>query len=676
MISMHFIKQFLRSRSLGWFLLLVGFAVTAAAYWPGLSGGFVFDDYPNIVDNKGVQPPDATLATLVGAALSSPASDFKRPLASLTFALNFLAAGLNPYWMKLTNLVIHLLNGLLVFLLTRSLIGLAKSATSKDQAHTNLTAASIAIGWMLLPINLTCVLYIVQRMESMANFFVLLGLLSYTRGRYLMLARASEGDITLEANDRKGFWLCAFSITVPTAVGLLAKETAAMLPLYAFIVEWVLLGFRNTGLAVSTEPRSHQKESPKSRDTRLIGLFLLTLLLPLIMGLAWLLPGLFQPQNWATRNFTLSTRLLSETRAVVDYIVWTLLPTPNALSFYHDDFVVSHGLLSPWTTLACLGILVCLLAFMVWLRPRQPLTALGIALFFGCQLLTATVLPLELVYEHRNYFASFGLLLAGIPWLVASVQAQASERPSFVLARSALLIGLLLLWGSETANTAVAWGNPLHLAETLAERGPESPRAQYELGRTYIIYSHYDPASPFTGMAYPPLEQAAALPDSSILPEQALIFMNARMHLPLKDAWWDTMISKLRSRKSTVQDESSLEALTQCARDRDCDLPVNRMVEAYLAALSHPNPSARLLAMYGDYAWNVLRDRELGLRMLKSAVATAPNEPAYRITEIRMLVADGHVDEAHSALKQLKALNVGGRLNGSMARLEHLPGMY
>lgn len=659
-----------------WCLFLIGCGITFAVYWPGLNGGFLFDDYPNIVDNKGVQPPDATLASLVGAALSSPSSDFKRPLASLTFALNFLAAGLDPYWMKLTNLVIHLLNGLLVFLLTRNLIGLAKPHVSKDQAHRNLIAASLATGWMLLPINLTCVLYVVQRMESLANLFVLLGLLGYVRGRYLMLTETSDDTAASNASGWKGFWLCAISITVPTAVGLLAKETAAMLPLYALTIEWALLGFRNIGFTASVETQPRHMELDNRRDWRLVGLFMLTLVLPLLAGLAWLLPSLFRPENWATRNFTMGTRLLSEARVVVDYILWTLLPTPNALSFYHDDFVVSKGLLSPWTTFVCIAVLTSLVAIMAWLRPRHPLAALGIAFFLGCQLLTATVLPLELVYEHRNYFASFGVLLAVVPWLITSLQTHDSGRPSYALARSTLLIGLLLLWGSQTAITALAWGSPLRLAEALAARAPASPRAQYELGRTFIIYSHYDPASPFTAMAYAPLEQAAALPDSSILPEQALIFMNSRMHLPLKDAWWNSMIRKLKSRKSTVQDESSLGALTQCARDNDCDLPVNRMTEAYLAALSHPNPSARLLAMYGDYAWNVLHDRELGLRMTLSAVATAPSEPAYRITQVRMLIACGDINEAHLALKQLKALNIGGSLDSSLVGLEHLPGMY
>jgi hypothetical protein len=174
-------------------------------------------------------------------------------------------------------------------------------------------------------------------------------------------------------------------------------------------------------------------------------------------------------------------------------------------------------------------------------------------------LLASTVLPLELIYEHRNYFASFGLLLALVPLLAVP------RSHPFARLRYVLLAGLMLSWTTLTVMTAYAWGNPLRLAQELAARAPQSPRAQYELGRTYIIYSHYDPASPFTRLAYAPLEKAATLPDFSILPEQALIFMNARMQLPLKDAWWNSMIAKLKARATGVQDESAMASLTQCA---------------------------------------------------------------------------------------------------------------
>jgi hypothetical protein len=673
-------------------VLVAAFIVTTSVYWPGLRGGFLFDDYPNIVDNRGIQPHDAGVASLVRAALSSPASDFKRPLASLSFAANYITTGLDPYWMKFTNLLIHLLNGLLVFLLARALLQAALSRgltptveatalrvatkpapiegiatevapatadpafernSSESSKHESVVATLIAAGWMLLPINLSGVLYVVQRMESLANLFVLLGLIGYVAGRRRMLGDPSAYT--------RGLILCLISITVPVVIGVLAKETAVMLPLYALLIEWTLFRFRKPPETSNTSEECIAKE--QQRDIRITSLFLLVLALPMVMGLAWLLPGLLRPETWAVRDFTLNTRLLSEARIIVDYIVWTLMPTPGALSFYHDDFHISSGLLAPWSTLASVVFLTALIALMLCLRTRQPMTALGIALFLGCQLLTGTILPLELIYEHRNYFASFGLLLAIMPLLAVP------RTTPFALPRYTLLIGLMLCWTALTAFTAYTWGNPLRLAEDLASRAPLSPRAQYELGRTYIIYSNYDPTSPFTTLAHAPLEQAAALPGSSILPEQALIFMSARMRLPLKDTWWNSMIAKLRARRPGVQDESSLAALTQCAREQRCDLPQDRMMESFMAALGHAHPSARLLATYGDYAWNVLDDHALGVRMTMEAVETSPNEPAYQITLIRMLLAQGRMGDADQALQRLQALNIGGRLNVDMNEL-------
>lgn len=658
-------------------MLLAAIALTAAIYWQGLYGTWLFDDYPNIVDNHELQISDSHLSSLIRAALSSPSSEFKRPLASLSFAANYRMAGLDPFSWKLTNLAIHLLNGLLVYFLSKRLLRAAGPHPVRDSTsphnemwrptrysdRAGFIAAMIAASWMLLPINLTAVLYVVQRMESLANLFVLTGLLGYVSGRQRMLGER-----------RGGFLLCIASVLVMTAVGLTAKETAVMLPLYAFLIEWLVFRFA----------RHHTASGRTDLHRGLLALYVCVLAIPLAVGLIWLLPGLLTPGAWSTRDFTLSTRLLSEARIVADYVGWTLAPTPQALSFYHDDFQVSTGWLTPWTTLASTIFLAAIAAAIWSLRRRRPLAALGLALFLGCHLLTGTILPLELIYEHRNYFASFGLLLALVPLLATprdvaqatmEIPAERSQPVAFdqplpmSLPRHVLLGGLMLLWTVETALTANAWGNPLRLAQDLASRAPTSPRAQYELGRTYIIYSHYDRQSPFTRLAYAPLERAMALPESSILPEQALIFMNSRMGLPVKGAWWDSLIQKLESHTPGVQDESSLVALAECADKGQCSLPKGRMLGAFLAALSHPNPSARLLATYAEYAWNVLHDRPLGLRMVEAAIHHAPGEPAYRITEARMLIATGQREPARATIDRLSDMNIGGRLDGQIQGL-------
>lgn len=636
-----------------WLVFLAFAVVTVAVYAGGVHGGFLFDDFPNIVDNPGVQPSDASLPSLVRSALSSPSSEFKRPLASLTFAANFLTTGMDPAPMKITNVVIHLLNGLLVFLIARCVIRILVLARHPGARHGgDVSAALVAGAWLLLPINLTAVLYVVQRMESLANLFVLSGLLGYLCARRAMQTTPS----------RRYFLASALSITVPTVLGLLAKETAVMLPLYAFAADGILFRWRSGNAAGNVSGPA---------DRRVLGLFAIVLWVPMAVGLAWLLPGLLKPSGWSTRDFTMSTRLLTEARVVMDYLVATVLPTPPALPFYYDGIEVSQSWASPWTTLPCVAGVGILIALAWCTRRRAPLFTLGMSLFVAAQLLTATILPLELVYEHRNYFASFGVMMAIVPSLAQpGTFLDGTWANRLRLIGPSVLAALILLWTGMTASTSAEWGSPLALAQELASRAPNSPRAQYELGRTYIIVSRYKSTSPFVDMAYAPLEKAASLPNAGVLPEQALIFLNARMHRPIKEAWWESMETKLRTSKVTVQDESALSALVQCDRSGECDLPTHDLLRIYAAAISHPERSPRLVANYGDFAWNQLNDHTLAAAMLSEAVRNKPNEPAYRITLIRMLMALDRRDEAKAQRDQLAHMNVGGALDNDLRTID------
>lgn len=613
-------------------VLVAGFIATIAIYWPGLSGGYIFDDYPNIVDNHAVQPDDASLPSMTAAALSSPSSRFKRPLSSLSFAGNYLLTGLDPFWMKATNLIIHLINGLLVYSLSRILI--SRLAPTHPLKPTAL-ATIIAIAWLVLPINLTAVVYVVQRMESLAHLFVLAGLLGYCQSRLRML------------NEQNGAILATTSLLAGTGIGLLAKETAILLPLYALLVEVFIFRFRRTG---------------GDTDWSIVMVFVSVLALPLVLGLAWQLGIVLKPATWAARDFTLYERLLSEARIVCAYIRWALLPTPQALSFYHDDFVISRGLFAPWTTVASIGAIVAMIFGAFALRKRHPLAALGIALYLGAHTLTGTILPLELIYEHRNYFASLGLLLTVIPPLL-------HPHASFRLASKVTLCALLVLWGGTTALTAHAWGHPLRLAEEYAARAPQSPRAQYALAQTYIVASDYDPQSPFLERAWPILEEAAILPHASILPEQALIFSSARVGRRIEAHWWESMVRKLNRRRPASEDQSAIMALARCARERKCELPPSRMVEVFLSALNHPSPPPRVLAAYGDYAWNVLQDKPLALKLANDAAASTPTEPEYLITLLKMQIVMGQDAAASQTMEKLNEMNIGGRLNNRLRSL-------
>ena len=98
--------------------LLATLALVVLAYLPGLRGPFVFDDYPNILNNPAVAVTEFTPQALRAAALSNNSGPLGRPLAALSFGIDhYRAGGFYPLAFKLSNLAIHLLNVLLVYAL-------------------------------------------------------------------------------------------------------------------------------------------------------------------------------------------------------------------------------------------------------------------------------------------------------------------------------------------------------------------------------------------------------------------------------------------------------------------------------------------------------------------------------------------------------------------------------
>jgi hypothetical protein len=692
----------LNDRSRKWLprlLLAIAVIATAIVYWPGLSGGWVFDDYPNIVDNGAIHitPGHSTLAAWVNSAISSPASFLHRPLASLTFSLNWYFGGGDPWPFKLTNVVIHLVNGVLLFFMLRTLFGLlglrqrgllrspngsggegsdspeifAKTGPSPapsghplpegegqgaaiDEAAATRLALIVSTAWMLLPINLMAVLYVVQRMESLCQVFVLAGLWAYLHGRWMMLTADDA------RHDRRGFALAVSGIVLGTVLGLTSKETAVLLPLFAFLAEWIVLRFARRTVPLEEGGRQTRQ------DARLWWTFIVTLFVPAVLGFLWLLRGVLRPGALAGRDFTLTQRLLTEPRVLVDYLHWTLLPNPTVLSLYHDEIVTSTGLLTPWTTLGAIVLLLALIVIAVWLRNRRPLVSLGIGWFFAAQLLTATIIPLELVYEQRMYFASIGVLLAagalllGLRWKIA-----------LPILRG-FLVAVVLLWFATATNLrAREWSNPLGLAVTEADRHPESPRAVYEAGRLLLIASNYGPGQAMEG-ARKYLREAAALPDASALSEQALIMLVDHKQHGDDRAYWESMIRKLREHPTRQEDISALISLTNCYTANICKFDIADLQHAYEAALSRPHPIARLDGAYADFQRDILHDDALAEKYLASAVRKSPSESAYRIDLAALYARNGQTEKAVEQIDALRRMNLAGRIDAQIAVLERL----
>ena len=177
-----------------------------------------------------------------------------------------------------------------------------------------------------------------------------------------------------------------------------------------------------------------------------------------------------------------ASALLSEPRALFDYIGALLLPRGPVLGVYTDDFATSHSLWDPVTTLpAILGLVA--LAIAAWLaRKRMPAFFTGIGLFLAGHAMESTVFPLELYFEHRNYFPSVGifLALAGLTgWCVSRIPIGEEGRSTRRLLNFGAL-ALVAVLSVATLARASVWRYWPVLAAQGARQHPNSMRAQLD----------------------------------------------------------------------------------------------------------------------------------------------------------------------------------------------------
>lgn len=444
-------KPDLREPSNPYQLLGLGITLllTALIYYPGLGGSFLFDDFFNIVDNPAVYLKQLSFEGLKTAALSSDAGILKRPISMLSFALNGYFGEITPGNLKTVNLFIHLCNGVFIFLLTRLTLQYQNGMFQKSESPwCPLIVASL---WLIAPINLTSVLYAVQRMTDLAALFSFAGIYLYFRLRIRQIDGKSNG------------YRIAACLLLFTIIAALCKENGLLLPLFAGCYELTVLGFKTPNL---------------SEKYKLTVLYFLICIVPagfLIFTLSLHPEALFGGYE-SIRDFTLSERLLTESRVLWLYLIWTVLPTPSSLGMYHDDIALSHSLLSPLSTTPALLGLFALLIYAYRIRKKQPFIALGVLLFFAGHSMESTVFPLEIAHEHRNYFPSYGIFLS----LVMTVWNILRNRCYPMLATA------IVAYLSVTGIRASIWGNSLDQVLMEVQHHPLSARSNYEAARLYM----------------------------------------------------------------------------------------------------------------------------------------------------------------------------------------------
>lgn len=432
------------------YILLAVSALLFLIYLPGLSGPYVLDDGENIYLNDAIALKDLGPSSIYNALRANESGPLLRPLASLSFALNHYFAGgfENTLPFKLTNLLIHLGNTALVYFLVLLLLQSPALRGTFMGANPLPVAAFTSALWALHPVQLTNVLYVVQRMNSLSALGVLIGLVIFIHGRRLV-----------DESQSRGIAVMAIGIVTGLFLGLMAKENAALLPLFALAIEYVF--YRRDRLS------SHMRR-------RLYGFYLVMVLIPLIIFAIYLISHPeFITSSYALRHFTPYERLLTETRILWFYLSLLIIPVPSRLGLFHDDISLSTSLLTPPATLLAIIGMVALMLFALVKTRQWPVASFAILWFLAGHALESSVFSLELAYEHRNYLPSMGFFFLCSYSILSLLQ----QSKSAAAIRILLPLGLVIVLAFSTWNRAGAWSSLRTIAETSAHHHPGSPRA-------------------------------------------------------------------------------------------------------------------------------------------------------------------------------------------------------
>ena len=444
-----------------WLLL----TVCVWIYWPGLDGPPLLDDGANL---REIYSLDESRDYLFDLVFGNRAGPLGRPLSMLSFGLEHLYAPDGIWGFKYHNLALHLLIGCLVVWLTLHLLPLLARQTLSG--HWSVLVGAF---WLLTPMFTSTTLYIVQRMTQMSALFCVLGLLVYVVGR-----------LQLERGLRRGWTLLA-SVFPCAAAAVLGKENGAVLLPLVVLTEWACWGGR-----IRAQPGA-------TRALRMA--HLMTFATCVASAAVYFgITGRDFLGGYATRDFTLAERLLTQSRALWEYAFHLLLPMREGLGLYHDDFRVSRSLLDPWTTLPAAAGLLAVVTGALWrLAAARGAVAYGILFFLLAHSIESTILPLEMYFEHRNYLPAVGIYLTVTVVLVRLRSAFDDCAPLVFAGVASWLLFAILNTGIQSA----LWSREVVLLSDAVHQHPGSVRAKASLSGVYARMGAVDMAMRYANEA-------------------------------------------------------------------------------------------------------------------------------------------------------------------------------
>lgn len=598
----------------------VSLVAASIAYLPGIAGPFIFDDFPNLspLGASGGINSLQELAQFLNTGFSGPTG---RPVSLLSFLIESNTWPADPEPFKRNNILFHLIVALLLAWLG-NILALEILKNKKYKLLTVLPLLCMA-WWVLHPLWVSTVLYVVQRMAILSALFTLLSIILYLKARQ-SLFRA--GDVRYISS----IFLLFFS-GVSALLAVLSKENAAVIPIIVLVIEWVL--------------RSRSETHSNTCQKVIIGFLCVS---TFFVVLAVLNSGI---ANWnvydSRREFSGSERFWTQGRVLWLYIIDIIVPKISTAGLF-TEVEVSKGPFSPISGIIGWLSIAAIMAVSAFYIRRLPFLFLAVWLFFVCHIIESTVIPLELYFEHRNYLPAAFLSLGMFELFRGS-----SFNYKIVLAG---VLSAILLMSLFLAARAEIWSSYPSMIKAWVNKAPGSIRANLEASR--VFQEEGDIA---TSIKY--LEVAETLEPNSAHVALWRLFLVCRLGGQPTQAFIEGVGEALATAKSSG---TVMQFLGYLSEGTACNFLDPKVVERLLASYKHSlQIGDRRSAARIDMLVGIVRSRdgnpERALESFRSGIEVLRSADS-ALLAISWLARNGHSRDALKLLNEVEQMLRSGLL--------------
>ncbi|BDU51125.1 tetratricopeptide repeat protein [Haliovirga abyssi] len=433
-------------------VLLIFLITGLAVYLLALFSAFQYDTVASILLNPEVKDIKGAFLSIFNINTSS-----SRRFVYFTFALNWLVGGKAPFIYKLTNLLIHIFSAYFLYLI------ILETEIKNRLINKNKEIYSILVGllFLILPIQIQAVTYVVQRLASFVGLCYFAGLYFYIKYR--------------KSENRKYLYYIVGLIFV--LLGTRSKETMVTFPIALFLYEMFFFG----GIKWQSI------------------IYYMTGFIPLILRVRYSLMLHSDKVSTVTSTFALNpgktdltryTYFITEFKVILRYLRLMIFPYGQRVDY---NIKIENSFFSLWVILPFI-ILVLLLSFGIYYYKKEKIIGYGVLLFFIGFIVTSTIIPIDdLIYEHRAYISVAGYSIVISYFFILLLKE-----------RKKILYGMLLVgvvYGGVTVARNYTWLSMTSLWEDNHKKEPNLERPLINLCTSAIVEKKYKIAERYLKIA-------------------------------------------------------------------------------------------------------------------------------------------------------------------------------